>query len=116
LIQVLEEEGLTATTLDRQAQPARLLGRDGDLETVEGLLRDGARLLTLMGPAGVGKTRLAVEVGRRVSGEFARGVAFVDLSPIREPSRVPAAVAAGVGLHMLFLSKGTFQDARPRPK
>ena len=67
---------------------------------IEGLLlRDRARLLTLTGPAGVGKTRLAVEAGRRVSGEFAQGVAFVDLSPITDPARVPAAVAAGVGLH-----------------
>src|SRR5918998_1752788 len=67
---------------------------------IGGLLRrDGARLLTLTGPAGVGKTRLAVEVGRHLSGEFARGVAFVDLSPVRDPSQVPPAVAASVGLH-----------------
>ena len=43
----------------------------------------------------MGKTRLAVEMGRRLSGEFARGVAFVDLSPIRDPSRVAPALAAG---------------------
>jgi predicted ATPase/DNA-binding CsgD family transcriptional regulator len=96
---VLEEKGLTATTLDRHIQPTRLLGRDGDLGTVEGLLhRDEVRLLTLTGPAGVGKTRLAVEVGRRVSGGFAQGTAFVDLSLIRDPSRVPPALAASVGL------------------
>ena len=91
--------GPTATTLDRHIQPTRLLGRDEDLGAVEGLLhRDEARLLTLTGPAGVGKTRLAVEVGRRMSGEFAHGKAFVDLSPIRDPSRVVPALAAGVGL------------------
>ena len=96
---MLEEEGLTATTLDMQAQPTQLLGRQSDLVTIEGVLRDGARLLTLTGPAGVGKTRLAVKVGRRASGEFARGVTFVYLSPVRDPSRVPPAVAAVVGLH-----------------
>lgn len=46
----------------------------------------------------MGRTRLAVEVGRRLSDEFAQGVALVDLSPIRDPSLVPSALAAGVGL------------------
>lgn len=56
---------------------------------------EGVRLLTLTGPAGVGKTRLAVEVGNRLSGDFPQGVVFVDLSPIQVP---PQALARGVGL------------------
>lgn len=55
-------------------------------------------MLTLTGPAGVGKTRLAIEAGSRASGDFAQGAVFADLSLVREPSRVPQALALAVGL------------------
>jgi ubiquinone/menaquinone biosynthesis C-methylase UbiE len=74
--------GETATRLP--AQPPRLLGRESDLEAIQSVLRrEEVRLLTLTGPAGVGKTRLAIEVGTRMSGDFAQGVMLVDLSQIR---------------------------------
>ena len=89
--------GETATRLP--AQPTRLLGRESDLEAIQSVLwREEVRLLTLTGPAGVGKTRLAIEVGSRMSEDFAQGVVFVDLSQIGEPSQVPATLARGVGL------------------
>ncbi|GAA5038966.1 putative ATPase/DNA-binding CsgD family transcriptional regulator [Thermocatellispora tengchongensis] len=56
------------------------------------------RLVTVVGPGGVGKTRLALAVAEDVAGDFADGVWFADLVPVTEPGRVGAAVAAAVGV------------------
>jgi predicted ATPase/DNA-binding CsgD family transcriptional regulator len=93
----------TLTTLVA-APPTPLVGRADDLALILRLLTDeGARLLTLVGPAGVGKTRLALAAAGRLAGSdgthrFPDGVAFVDIAPVRDPDLVPGAIARGLGL------------------
>ena len=80
--------------------PLRLtsfVGRDDDLDRVLKALR-GARLVTLAGPGGAGKTSLGVEAARRVGPDFADGVWLVRLAPVTEPEMLVHAFADGVGL------------------
>jgi len=76
-----------------------LVGRDDDAAAVRGLARaGGVRLVTLTGPGGVGKSRLAVEVAQRLGPDFRDGVRFVELGSVRSAELVTAAIAAALGL------------------
>jgi predicted ATPase len=76
-----------------------LVGREREVEAAsELMLSEGARLVTLTGPGGVGKSRLALEVARRLSPSFTDGVRFVDLSPVQRADMVAPAIAAALGL------------------
>ena len=102
----LEIEGLPAefpplrslhqTNLPLAAWP--LLGRARELEEIRDLVAADARLVTLTGAGGSGKTRLALQAAAELSDQFADGVFFVGLAPLRETDAVRAAVAEAVGL------------------
>jgi predicted ATPase/DNA-binding CsgD family transcriptional regulator len=85
-----------------KGRPRRLtsfVGREPEIETVTGLLaRSDVHLVTLTGPGGIGKTRLAEQVLERLGDDFPDGAAFVDLSPLRDAGLVLPAIAQAVGV------------------
>jgi predicted ATPase/DNA-binding XRE family transcriptional regulator len=76
-----------------------LIGRDADMEALGQWLADPAlRLITLIGPGGVGKTRLVLELARAVAAESSVRVRFVSLAPLRDPAFVAPTIAEALGL------------------
>jgi predicted ATPase len=77
----------------------RLLGRETERAAARALFLDEAGpLLTLTGPGGSGKTRLALAIADDVADGFADGVSWVDLAPLADPALVPATVAQAPGI------------------
>jgi predicted ATPase/class 3 adenylate cyclase/DNA-binding CsgD family transcriptional regulator len=75
------------------------VGRAAALGEVAGLLEE-CRLVTVTGPGGSGKTRLAGEVARRVAGQFADGVWLIELAPVADPALVASVVAVALGVRV----------------
>src|ERR1700722_8193594 len=81
----------------RPALVRPLIGRDAELAAIRSLL-PGRRFISVVGPAGVGKTSLAVAVAEQMPLEDPHGVHFVDLTSLADPALVPSAVASLLGV------------------
>jgi predicted ATPase len=117
-----ERFGTTDGRADRSASPASnsdrrgprslpvtstsLIGREQDLVALSKLLRSpGVRLVTLTGPGGIGKTRLAIAVGEQLDASYQQGTVFVALEAIAQPELVLPRIAAALG--------ATIEGSRP---
>jgi predicted ATPase/class 3 adenylate cyclase len=92
-----ELRSLEARPNNLPVQLTSFLGRETELASL-GRLLDEARLVTLTGPGGTGKTRLATQVAAERLSRYGDGAFFVDLAPIADPSLVPSAIAASAGI------------------
>jgi predicted ATPase len=86
---------ISNTNLPRPA--SSFVGRETEVAEVAALLEDGARLVTLTGPGGSGKTRLAIEAAAELVPEFKAGVFWVGLATLRDPALVVDTIAQTLG-------------------
>lgn len=79
------------------AQLNRMIDRIGEIDELTALLRAGKRMVTITGPGGVGKTRLALQLAIAHAADYPDGVWFVDLSPVHNPAQLAIRVAHALG-------------------
>jgi predicted ATPase/DNA-binding CsgD family transcriptional regulator len=79
------------------AETNEFVGRTAELRQIDGLLRD-ARLVTLVGPGGVGKTRIVLHAAAAAGPRYADGACLVELSALRDPELLPHTIARHLGL------------------
>jgi predicted ATPase/class 3 adenylate cyclase len=90
--------GDSGTANNLPAELTSFVGRQAEIDTLIVRVSEG-RLVTLVGPGGAGKTRLAIEGGRRLLDEFPDGVRLAELAVLRDPAQVASTVANAMGHH-----------------
>ena len=90
---------LDRTTTRLPAQPTTFVGREREIAEGQRLL-ERARLVTLTGPGGTGKTRLSIRIAEESAHEFGDGTFFVPLAPISDPELVPSTIAHTLGVQI----------------
>jgi predicted ATPase/DNA-binding CsgD family transcriptional regulator len=103
MVTAVKRSAVTEAPGSMHGFPATLtsfVGRAGTVDEIARLLGQ-SRLVTVTGPGGVGKTRLAGEVAREVAGGFADGVWLAELAAVRDPAQVAAVVATALGIREL---------------
>ena len=80
------------------APPTALIGRQAERAVLRQLLSETNRLVTIVGPGGVGKTRLALQVAHEMAERFAQGALFVPLAAVTRAADIPVAVAQALGV------------------
>jgi predicted ATPase/DNA-binding SARP family transcriptional activator len=111
LIEEPESEARARTTVGIRTAPNELLGRGADVSALEGLLAT-ARLTTILGPGGLGKTRLAHEIARRAEGFDV--VLVVELASVRSGEDVTLALATVLGIRDVAAGRLTLSDPMVR--
>ena len=96
IVEVVSQSAPLPYTLPSPLFP--LIGRVSEVESLCALLLGQARLITLIGTAGIGKTRLALETAHALTGNFSHGACFVELAPIQNAEAVPGAIASALGI------------------
>jgi predicted ATPase len=111
---VLSEKSIQPPEKTRHNLPAEtvlFIGREQELSLlINALTQEDRRLVTILGPGGMGKTRLALEVGRQLLDQFTDGVYFVDLAPASHPEEILFAVAAALN----YEAPDPAQDLKPQ--
>ncbi len=92
-----QAEGRAALPLGLPAPPSPIVGRERELEAAGALFERGARLVTLTGPGGIGKTRLALELAQRLAAGGSE-VAFVPLASLHDPAQVAPSIGRVLGI------------------